>query len=161
MFIQVWATLNSQVKYVKTLCVPTHQHTCLFVHTHYIFFLFICHLHSMKWALQKGPYHIPRMNSLIAVKIEKKNCGNLLGMKLQCSHIFTSYMYNWACMAQNFVINCPSSWDWHFHWRMSHKCDVLFHLIVIHQENWNPFVAMEMKILEGQQVKITLYPTTK
>lgn len=139
----------------------TYIHACLYIHITYIFFFSTCHLRSMKWALQKRVLIIsPGMNSLIAVKI--KNFFVVICLAWNYSDpTFLHHCLIQQSQTQNFVINCPSSWDWHFHWRMSHKCDVLFHLIVIHQENWNPFVAMEMKILEGQQVKITLYTTTK
>lgn len=133
---------------------PTYMLVCTY--TLHIYFFFICHLRSMNWALKKRVLIIsPGMNSLIAVKIKKFLAWNY------SDPTFLHHCLIQQSQTQNFVINCPSSWDWHFHWRMSHKCDVLFHLIVIHQENWNPFVAMEMKILEGQQVKITLYTTTK
>lgn len=143
-------------------CVFQHTYirVCLYIHITYIFF-FICHLRSIKWALQKRVLIIsPGMNSLIAVKIKKKIVVICLAWNYS-DPTFLHHCLIQQSQTQNFVINCPSSWDWHFHWRMSHKYDVLFHLIVIHQENWNPFVAMEMKILEGQQVKITLYTTTK
>lgn len=142
---------------------------CVFQHTniHFVctyslhFFLFICHL-QYEMSIAKGSLSYPQNEFPDSSENWKKKIVVIcLAWNYSAPTFLHHTIHVQLSLAQNFVINCPSSWDWHFHWRMSHKCDVLFHLIVIHQENWNPFVAMEMKILEGQQVKITLYPTTK
>lgn len=143
-------------------CVFQHTniHACLYI----LITFFFVHMPSAQYemSIAKGSLSYPQNEFPDSSENWKKKIVVIcLAWNYSAPTFLHHTIHVQLSLAQNFVINCPSSWDWHFHWRMSHKCDVLFHLIVIHQENWNPFVAMEMKILEGQQVKITLYPTTK